>query len=231
MGEPLAAPKAPFDIVWLVPPTDPTAVRSTLEFLLARGARRAVYVSSTSVYGNAPGVADATTLRRPTTDRGRARCAEEDVFVGLGGCVVRLPGIYGPGRSIFDRLTRDYRLVDGGKKWSARVHRDDVAMGIDILLRHGTGGAWLLCDDEPFQVRDLVAYACGLRGVPMPPSESLEQFTARRGEFAASFWRHANRYDASAIASLPGFALKYPSWRDGLAAIHRDAGSAPPSEE
>lgn len=223
VGDPVALPRAPFDIVWFVPPTDPMLVRSTLSALRDAGARRAVYASSTSVYGAGQGVLDEASPRAPTTARGAARCAEEDVFLAAGGCVVRLPGIYGPGRSILDRLDSGYTLVDGGRKWSARIHRDDVAMGVEVLLRHGPAGAWLLCDAEPFQVRDLVAHACALSGRPLPPTESLADFAARRGEFAASFWRHSNHYDNRAIASLPGFALRYPSWRDGLTAIHRAA--------
>jgi nucleoside-diphosphate-sugar epimerase len=223
VGATLPAPAPPFDVVWLVPPTRPDEVRETLTDLVQQGARRAVYVSSTSVYGAVNGVADVSTPRSPTSDRGRARAGEEDVFLEAGGAVVRLPGIYGPGRSIFNRLGPAYRLVDGGTKWSARIHRDDVAMALEVLLRHGGNQPYLLCDDEPFQVRDLVAHACGLANLPLPPTETLPEYAARRGEFAASFWRHSNHYDPSAIASLPGFALKYKSWRDGLAAIHRDA--------
>lgn len=219
VGEPLGNVPPRFDIAWFVPPTDPGLVGATLDALLAAGGRRAVYVSSTSVYGQADSVATALTPRAPTSPRGRARAAEEDEFLRRGGSVVRLPGIYGPGRSIFDRLSPGYRLVDGGRKWSARIHRDDVAMGVEVTLRHGEG-PYLLCDDEGFQVRDLVAYACGLTGAALPESETLAEYAARRGEFAASFWRHSNRYDNTAIASLPGFALKYPTFRDGLAAIH-----------
>jgi nucleoside-diphosphate-sugar epimerase len=236
-GVPILTPDAPFDVVWLVPPTGAGVVARHLDALLAAGARRAVYVSSTSVYGGAYEVVDFASARRPTTDRGRARVAEEDAFLARGASVVRLPGIYGPGRSIFERLGPSYTLVEGGQKLSARIHRDDVAMGLEVVLRHGDG-AYLLADEEQFRVRDLVAFACDLLGRDLPPSESLADYAERRGQFAASFWVHSNTYDATAVASLPGFALKYPSFRDGLRDIYQsliadtgDATGAPVNEE
>jgi nucleoside-diphosphate-sugar epimerase len=224
VGARIPTPSPPFDVVWLVPPTTAAAVASHLDTLLERGARRAVYISSTTVYGAGDGLVDGQSPRRPTTARGSARVTEEDEFLCRGGVVVRLPGIYGPGRSILDRLRAGYTLVNGGEKWSARVHRDDVAMGVEVVLRQGQG-PYVLTDGTPFQVRELVEFACALLVRDLPPSESLASYRARRGEFAASFWAHSNRYDTSAIASLPGFALKYPSWRDGLQDLFAGASS------
>ena len=216
----------PFDLVYLAPAVEGgrAAFDEVLASFVGAPLRAAVYVSSTSVYGNsAGGAVDAMTPPQPSTPRGARRLERERAILARGPrhgwrvCTLRLPGIYGPGRTIVPRLRSGaFRLVDGGTKWSARIHRDDVAMGLEVLLRRGAGGAvYLLCDDRPFQVRELVSWVCAELGLPLPPVISLEEY-ARLRPRAASFWSNSNRYDNAAIASLTGFELEFPSFEEGL---------------
>ena len=101
-------------------------------------------------------------------------------------------------------------LVDGGQKWSARVHRDDVAMGTEALLRDGAPGQpYILTDGQSFQVREMVSWLLEQApSIPKPTVMSLEEYAKQR-PYAASFWRNSNRYSNRAIASLPGFKLIY----------------------
>jgi nucleoside-diphosphate-sugar epimerase len=223
----------PTDVIYMVPPLsgdEPSGPMCSLLRNLGEvlEVRSLVYVGSTGVYGDAHGgVVSAQTPRRPQTSRGAKRAQAEDMALELGTergwnvTLARLPGIYGPGRTLLGRLRGgQYKLVDGGWKWTARVHREDVAMGVEVLMRHGEGGAaYVLCDDVPFQVRTLVRYLTGHLGVALPPEVTLEAYTQERGPFAASFWRTSNRYDNRHIKALPGFSLLYPSFREGYAAI------------
>jgi nucleoside-diphosphate-sugar epimerase len=221
------------DVVYMVPPlpgADPNgAMAAALEALEARlRVRSLVYVGATSVYGDMLGASvSAQTPRRPLGERGRQRAEAEDLALELGTgfgwrvTLARLPGIYGPGRNLLEKLRAgQYKLVDGGRKWTARIHRDDVAMGVEALLRHGVHGeGYVLCDDEPFQVRDLIDYLVGRLKLPWPEEVTLEEYERQHGAFAASFWRTSNRYDNRHIKALPGFALAYPSFREGYEAL------------
>lgn len=226
---PDALTQPPIDLVYLAPATEvdgdhAAPFQAVLDALSRCDVRAGVYLSSTSVYGNTGGgVVDADTEPAPMTARGRRRLDLERLFLQHGAragwrtTTARLPGIYGPGRTIVGRLRQGrYTLVDGGVKWGARIHRDDVAMGVEVLLRHGVANTpYILCDDTPFQVRDMVAWVCERLDLPTPPTRSLEDYALER-PFAASFWRASNRYSNAAIAALPGFSLACPSYRDGL---------------
>ena len=230
---PEALTQAPIDLVFLAPTATDAQGDHLAPFLAALDAleglpiRAGVYLSSTSVYGDAAGgIVDAHTAPAPLTVRGQRRLDLERLFLARGasagwrGTTARLPGIYGPGRTLLGRLRAGtYTLVDGGARWGARIHRDDVAMGVEALLRGGRAGtAYILCDDTPFRVKDLVAWACERLELPLPPTRDLEDYAAEH-PFAASFWRTSNRYSNRAIASIPGFSLAYPSFREGLSAL------------
>ena len=75
---------------------------------------------------------DETSALAPVNERGRWRVAAEAAWLasGLPVHVFRLAGIYGPGRSAFDRLRegRAQRVVKPGQVFS-RIHVDDIAGG------------------------------------------------------------------------------------------------------
>lgn len=219
-----------WDVVWSIPTLSGerehlAPVEALVEALSGWSVRSLVYWSATSVYADSGGeVVSAGSALGPVTGRGRRRLETERLLwargeaLGWRVCSARMPGIYGPGRSVVSRMRSGrYTLVDGGVKWSARIHRDDVAMATEVILRHGeAGAAYLVTDDHPFQVRDMVAWIRQQDpSVPAPPVKSLAEFAAEK-PFAASFWRSSNRYDNSAVAALPGFKLRYPSYKDGL---------------
>lgn len=224
------------DVVFLAPPVEPVddnknGFRSWMEALASQVQVGIwVYVGSTSVYGDGDGeVVHANSPRKPVTERGRKRAAWEDFFreeslrLGWPSARVRLPGIYGPGRNVIKRLRGgQYALVNGGVKWSSRIHRDDVAATLLRILHQG-GDAntfdYILCDDTPFQVKELIGFLTRRLGLPMPPEVSLEEYAERRGAFAASFWYTSNRYSNASCRTLPGFELAYPSFREGYAAM------------
>ena len=112
------------------------AMRRGVEAVLATGApRRAVLVSSTSVYGDLTGDLDESTALDPSTGRGQVLLEAEALFHELipHGSVLRLSGLYGtPG----NRLVRQVQAgdnVDPGR-WTNRMHRDDAAAAIVHLL-------------------------------------------------------------------------------------------------
>jgi nucleoside-diphosphate-sugar epimerase len=132
---------------------------------------------------------------------------------------VRLPGIYGPGRSPFDRL-RDgtaQRVIQPGQVFS-RVHVDDIAGGLAALLAHPeAGGVFHLCDDLPAPPQDVIAHAATLLGLQVPPDVAIE--VAGLSEMALSFYAECKRVANARAKAALGWQPRYPTYREGLAAI------------
>ena len=95
------------------------------------------------------------------------------------------------------------------------------------IARPRAGAVYNLADDEPAPPQDVVAYAAGLAGIEPPPRGCRSQRRGSRG-MAASFWGESKRVSNRRIKDELGVALAYPSYREGLAALHA-AGEGPRS--
>ncbi len=185
------------------------------------------YLSTTGVYGDREGgwVFETSPLAARSIEGARRVRAERDwLEVGRGmGLTVqafRLPGIYGPGRSAFERLKagKAKRIVKPGQVFS-RIHVEDIAAGLAAsIARPRAGGIYNLCDDEPAPPQDVIAYAAKLMGAEPPPEEPWDP--ADQSRFYAENKRVSN---ARAKAEL-GWRPAYPTYRAGLTAIAEAAG-------
>lgn len=184
------------------------------------------YLSTTGVYGDRRGrwVTEKSRLAAQSVEGARRVRAERDWLdagrgMGLTIAVFRLPGIYGPGRSAFDRLRegRARRIAAPGQVFS-RIHVDDLAAGLEAsIARPRAGGIYNLCDDEPAPNSDVVAYAAGLLGLPVPPEVSLEE--ARLPPAALRFYAESKRVSNALAKAELGWRPAYPTYREGLRAI------------
>lgn len=174
------------------------------------------YLSSTGVYGDTGGAwVDETA---PTGSGRRTARAEADrEWLALGARVYRLPGIYGPGRSVFERL-REGRAqrVDVPDQVFSRVHVDDIASGV-IAGLEAAPGAYNLADDEPCGQNHLIEHACRLSGLPLPPLLSLEE--ASLSPMARAFYAENRRVTNRKARRELGWRPRYPTFREGLRAL------------
>lgn len=185
--------------------------------------RSVTYLSTTGVYGDLKGGWAAEWSQvNPGSPRGAARVKAEDqwqAFAGGRARLVRLPGIYGPGRSAFDRL-RDgtaQRIVKDGQVFS-RIHVDDIASGLEALMqRPEASGVFHLCDELPAPPQDVIAHAATLLGIDPPPEVPFE--TAGLSPMAASFYAECKRVSNARAKAALGWRPAYPTYREGLAAI------------
>ncbi|MGR4866201.1 SDR family oxidoreductase [Caulobacter sp. LARHSG274] len=189
------------------------------------------YLSTTGVYGDFDGrwVFESSPLKAQSVEGARRVGAERDwrqVGRGMGLTVTtfRLPGIYGPGRSALDRLRagEGRRIVKPGQVFS-RIHLDDIVAGLLASLdRPRAGGVYNLCDDEPAPPQDVMEYAARLLGVAVPPDLPFNELglSPATRRFYAENKRVSN---ALAKAEL-GWRPKYPTYREGLAAILKGGG-------
>jgi nucleoside-diphosphate-sugar epimerase len=139
--------------------------------------------------------------------------------MGLTVATFRLPGIYGPGRSAFERL-RDgtaRRLVKPGHLFS-RIHVEDLATGLQAsIARPRAAGIYNLCDDEPAPASDVTAYAAELMGVPPPPEEVFD--SEALSPAARRFYAESKRVSNARAKAELGWRPAYPTYREGLRAI------------
>jgi nucleoside-diphosphate-sugar epimerase len=184
------------------------------------------YLSTTGVYGDRGGrwVTEDSALNAQSIEGARRAAAERDwrqIGRGMGLTVAafRLPGIYGPGRSAFDRL-RDgtaRRLVKLGHVFS-RIHVDDLAAGLEAsIARPRPHAVYNLCDDEPAPASDVTAYAAALLGIEPPPEELFDD--ARLSPAAERFYAECKRVSNARAKAELGWRPAYPSYREGLKAI------------
>ena len=229
-AEALARVLPPQSVVVDSVPTDPERgphMDAMLAACAHAGAQRIVYLSSTGVYAVPPGTwIDEETPAEPTTLRGRARAEEERrlfagaAWAGIEAVALRIAAIYGPGRGVQERLLKgNYRIVDEGGGFVSRIHVDDL---VQVILAAGAvrpllRSFYLVADDEPTTVRAHADGVAALLGLPPPQSVPPTSASVVTVEMQIGGRRVRN----ARMKSELGVSLRYPSWREGFAAILR----------
>ena len=216
-------------IIVSIPPRDGAAgalERFAAAIAAAPALRRIVYYSTIGVYGDhAGGWVDETSATLTRTARGLARLEDEARWAaaararGAEADVLRLSGIYGPGRNALINLRQGQarRIVKPGQVFN-RAHVDDIAELTRLSLTRGLEGQiWNVADDEPAPPQDVIAYAAELLGLEPPPEERFED--ARLSAMTAEFYADNKRVSIAKAKTRLGFAPAYPSYREGLAAL------------
>ncbi|HEX7759139.1 MAG TPA: NAD-dependent epimerase/dehydratase family protein [Caulobacteraceae bacterium] len=188
------------------------------------------YLSTTGVYGDhagrwvfeqtPPAPLSAEAVRRVEAEAAWRTLADS---IGASLAVFRLPGLYGPGRSAFDRLRAGdaRRLTKPGHVFS-RLHLDDAAAAVAAALAHPQvrarpGAIYNLCDDEPAPSADVTAHAAYLLGLPVPAEEPVD--LAALSPAGRRFWSETKRVSNAQAKAELGWRPAYPTYREGLAAI------------
>ena len=144
------------------------AVESLVASLPDTRVRRVVYTSSTRVYGQDAGEwVDEQSETSPRDENGRVLLKAEKLLLesverlaqtesrALTATVLRLSGIYGPGRDPAERaLKLAGQARDDGGEWVNLIHREDVARAIIRMLAITHQGALNLSDDRPTTRRE-----------------------------------------------------------------------------
>jgi nucleoside-diphosphate-sugar epimerase len=210
---------------------DPVLARYAGAIARAGDLRWLGYLSSTGVYGDrGGGWVDETSPPAPTSRRATARRAAEQAWEAAGAAhgvpvdIIRLAGIYGPGRSPFDDLRAGRaRRIDKPGHAFGRIHCADIALGTLAAMRQAgaLSGARVLNfnDDEPAEPALVVAEAARLLGVPPPPLVPFTEAEAGMTAMGRSFWAESRRVSSAATQAALGHAWRFPSFREGLRAI------------
>ena len=213
----LAVPPGAIVVSTAPPGGDPAGeIRALLA--LARDAARLVYISSTGVYGPGHGAwVDETWPVDPITESGRARAAAEAALAGarVPWVALRAAGIYGPGRSLVDRIRAGtYRVIGDGTSHVSRIHVADLVAAIVAAAGSSVTGAINVADDDPSPIGAVADAAAARLGLPAPPRVPAAAVPAEVAGMLTADRRIANRRMHDEL----GVVLRYPSWRDGLEA-------------
>lgn len=184
--------------------------------------RRIVMASSTSVYGQRRGEPiDEDSPTHPTQFRGETLLASEGLVAasGISSVVVRLGGIYGPGRtSLIDRAREGQLRLRPVEHFTNRIHRDDAAGLIRHLLFHPNPDfLYLGVDDQSADEAEVYTWLAKELGVE-PPAQEAEREAGgtpdRRREVGSK--RCSNQR-----ARESGYRFLYPSFREGYGELIR----------
>lgn len=192
--------------------------------VLQEGRRKVVYLSTIGVYGDHGGAwVDESTPPQAVLDRTRMRVAAEQAWTDAArgdAAILRLAGIYGPGRNALVTLRAGTarRIIKPGQVFN-RVHVDDIASAIMAAIRYPNGGTWNVCDDEPAPPQDVITYAAELMDVAPPPEEAFA--TAEMSAMARSFYASSARVSNAKLKRELGVSLACPTYRHGLDALWR----------
>jgi hypothetical protein len=197
---------------------------------IARSKARVVYLSSVGVYADHAGawIDETADVIHDDTRRGLRTHAET---AWQKTCcdrlrILRLAGIYGPGRNAFVNLAsgRAHRIVKQGQVFN-RIHVEDIAQAIAAAADYPHGGVWNVCDDEPAPPQDVVTYAAGLTNIPPPPEQDFA--TADLSPMARSFYASNNRISNRKLKTELDVTLRHPNYRRGLDALWNDGQDQP----
>lgn len=185
------------------------------------------YLSTTGVYGDTGGAwVDETSPLQPQNQRSQHRVKTETALLksGLPTHIFRLPGIYGPGRSAFERIRSGMaQRIDRPGHVFSRIHVDDIVQTLwRSMLQPASGEIYNISDDLPSEPADLITHACELLGVQ--PPEWIPYNQVKLSPMAASFWSECRRVENYKIKNQLGVELLYPTYREGLQAILKETG-------
>lgn len=192
-------------------------LRHVLGWLAERGQRprRLLFVSSSSVFAQKDGEwIDETAATEPEGYSGRVMLEAEGLALAsaIPASVVRLTGIYGPGREwLLSQVRQGYRVAETPPLYGNRIHAEDAASLLAFLLQADARGValedrYIGVDDDPAPLADVVAWLREYMGVTQ---WSDEQRVRRTGSKRCS----------NARARALGWAPVYPSYKEGYAAI------------
>ncbi|AVX05857.1 hypothetical protein MXMO3_03352 [Maritalea myrionectae] len=183
------------------------------------------YLSTVGVYGDFDGAwISEDTPPTPVSKRGKWRVDAETAWAAackkarVDFAIFRLAGIYGPGRSTFEKLRngKSRRIIKPGQVFN-RIHVVDIAQIVCAAAQKRATGVFNGADHEPAPPQTVIEYAAQLANLPLPPEEPFE--AADMTPMARSFYGDNKRCGNARLKKDLGVTLKFPTYREGLESI------------
>jgi nucleoside-diphosphate-sugar epimerase len=198
-------------------------VNNLMTELEGRLSRSFIYLSSTGVYGQNEGEwVDESMPVQPTSETGQVLVEAENYLFrqfqsnAFPGMVLRLSGIYGPGRGYaWKRIQQGNAVIESpGERWVNMIHREDAANAVIAAFTDGTAGeAYNVTDDVPVRQLEFYEWLASTSGNPIP--KLVESDPLKPSKRQVTHKRISNRK----LKQLKNFKLKYPSFKEGYPAL------------
>lgn len=185
-----------------------------------------VYMSATSVYSGAVG--DVVTEESPTSPdsaMGKRRLDAERAFLEYGAAegvtviILRVSGIYGPGRLPLMQISQGQPLLNEDESGpSNRIHADDLAViSIAAAERGGNGDIFNISDGYPSSMTSYFNACADALGFPRQPQVSLDEARRVMSPLMFSYVSQSQIVDNSKMLDRLNVKLRYSSLSEGLA--------------
>ena len=219
----------PSVVFYLVPPpasgtTDPRIKRFLAQ--LPAAPARLLYVSTTGVYGDSGGaLVNEDSPLNPGSERAQRRVDAEAAVrgwcqrQGVGWTILRVPGIYGPGRLPIERLKRGEPMVRHSEAgYSSRIHVDDLVAAalLAVTVPHAVDRVYNVTDGNPASMTEYFERVATLTGLPPPPLVTRAQAEAVLSPGLLAYLAESRRVDSSRIREEIGFAPRFKDLRLGI---------------
>ncbi len=218
---------------------DPHTRRLVGAFERSGHPRRVVYLSTTGVYGDCAGEwVDETWPARPVADRSLRRWDAEETLrrwsqtSGRDLVILRVAGIYGPGRLPLERIRTGTPMVRPEEApYTNRIHVDDLVAVCRAAMARGVPGAvYNACDGHPSTMTEYFQDVATAAGLPSPPLISLAEAAAHLSGGMLSYLSESRRLRNDRLLQQLGVELRYPSLAAGLRAIFGESTPAAASD-
>lgn len=186
---------------------------------------RLVYISTSGVYGDCEGAwVDESWPRRPSSQRAMRRAAAEQQLEAWSEhqqtalVILRVPGIYGPGRLPIERIQRgEPVLKENEAPWSNRIHIADLVEACWLAGTHpDAAGIYNVGDGHPTSMTDYFNRVADICGLPRPPQISRSEAEQLLTPGMLSLLNESRRIDNTRLRESLGVQLRYPDLEAGM---------------
>lgn len=185
---------------------------------------KVLLISSTTVYGNTTGHVDETTLATPNSFSGKITLESEAILharyadTSTNSIVLRLAGIYGPGRTrLIDLVRNQTAVIPDSPRMTNRIHRDDAAAAaVHLLTVPNPSDLYLGVDEHPVDLGEVLRFLAHEMTYDEPPTGSVSN--ARGGDKHCSNTRLKDS----------GFQFAFPSYIEGYRSLLAGIGTRHP---
>lgn len=188
---------------------------------------RVIYISATSVYSEVNGgVVTESSPTVPASAMGKRRLDAEGRFrkygtrAGVPVIVLRVSGIYGPGRLPLMQIQQEQPLLreeEAGP--SNRIHADDLALVCLAAAEKGQAGdIFNVSDGHPSSMTAYFNACADALGLPRQRQVTMEEARQVMSPLMISYVSDSRVVDNSKMIERLGIALRYPNLAEGIGA-------------
>ncbi|MEP1444195.1 MAG: NAD(P)-dependent oxidoreductase [Hyphomicrobiales bacterium] len=204
---------------------DPVLAHHGADIASSKAVQWIGYYSTVGVYGDHQGAwVDEAAELRPVSKRSNERVKAEGQWIALAAelgvpiALVRLAGIYGPGRNTFMNFKKGIarRIIKPGQVFN-RIHVSDIGAMTEAMALQKAEGVFNGADNEPAPPQDVVEFAANMMGVDVPPDVPFDE--ADLSPMGRSFYGETKRVSNARLAQDLGIDLEFPNYRKALTAL------------